>query len=158
MAVSRRPGDLWRVSNYHTLDGFGGLDYSGRWNTAGRRIVYLADSPAGALFETLVHLQVAAEDIPPSYTLLRVQVASGLTVHAIEPPRVDWKEHVEVTRQLGDAWLRQARAPLVSIPSAVVPRARNYLLNPLHPKAGAITVAEVIEGRNDPRLFRIGPL
>ena len=49
--------ELWRISNYADLSGAGdGLLAAGRWHTRGRRIVYLADHPASALLEMLVHM------------------------------------------------------------------------------------------------------
>ena len=47
---------LWRISNYLDLSGEGALGTSGRWHTEGRLVVYLADCPAGALLERIVHL------------------------------------------------------------------------------------------------------
>ncbi|MDE3106013.1 MAG: RES family NAD+ phosphorylase, partial [Acidobacteriota bacterium] len=45
------PLQLWRISNFRSLAGEGGLRYAGRWHTAGKPIVYLAASAAGALVE-----------------------------------------------------------------------------------------------------------
>ncbi|MGH7819352.1 MAG: RES family NAD+ phosphorylase, partial [Candidatus Binatia bacterium] len=44
---------LWRISNHSELKGIGGLRASGRWHTAGRPIVYLAEHPALCLLEVL---------------------------------------------------------------------------------------------------------
>ena len=146
---------LWRVSNYQTLEGLGGLNFSGRWHTAGRPIVYLADSPAGALFETLVHLEVNVEDMPPAYTLLAVEVSSAVKIATVQMSEENWKDDLDVTRALGDAWLASRKEALLSVPSVLVPRSSNYLLNPLHPEASRIVIKERIDGRYDPRLFRV---
>jgi len=50
--------ELWRISNYADLSGGGGLQAAGRWHTRGKRIVYLADHPASAVLEMLVHRPV----------------------------------------------------------------------------------------------------
>ena len=55
---------LWRISNHASLTGEGGLYASGRWHTRGQRVVYLADHPASALLEVMVHLEIDAEDLP----------------------------------------------------------------------------------------------
>jgi hypothetical protein len=49
---------LWRISNFAGLKGIGGLRALGRWHFAGRPVVYLAEHPAGALLETLVHQEI----------------------------------------------------------------------------------------------------
>jgi RES domain-containing protein len=146
---------LWRISNYRSLSGEGGLRYAARWHSAGRRIVYLADSPAGAMIEVLVHLELAAEELPRTYSLLRVEAAEEISIETIEVPEGDaWKSDLDCTRRLGDEWLREARTALARVPSAILSHTSNYLLNPLHPDAGRITVAGVSEARFDVRLLR----
>src|SRR5271169_1521804 len=97
---------LWRVSRRRDLSGAGGLHAPGRWHNRGAPIVYLAESPAGALLEACVH--TSANDVPPSYTLLALQVEEAISVETLDmsllPP--DWIDHVEVTREIGSAWLR----------------------------------------------------
>ncbi|MGB9409097.1 MAG: RES family NAD+ phosphorylase, partial [Terracidiphilus sp.] len=53
---------LWRISNYVDLSGEGGLTASARWHTKGKPVVYLADSPAGAMLERIVHMTDMYED------------------------------------------------------------------------------------------------
>jgi RES domain-containing protein len=147
----------WRVSNYIDLSGEGGRKASARWHTAGSRIVYLADSPMSALVETLVHLEVDSEDIPDSYTLLKISISDDLAVKSLDPPAgADWKKNLELTRRLGNAWLASKETPLARVPSAIAPQTWNYLLNPEHPDAKQVVVAEVIRERFDNRLFRFG--
>ena len=150
---------LWRISNFSDLSGKGGRGFSARWHTAGRAIVYLADCPAGALLERIVHMTDMIEDafLPRFYQLLKVAVPDDLAVkqlNTIAP--TDWKEHPEFTRNLGDAWLASKEKPLARVPSAIAPQTWNYLLNPEHPDAKGVVVAEVIRERFDNRLFRFG--
>ena len=153
------PKTLWRISNYLDLSGEGALGTSGRWHTEGRLVVYLADCPAGALLERVVHLMDRNEDgiLPRFYQLLKVAVPDDLEVkqlNAIAP--TDWKERPEFTRNLGDAWLASRESALARVPSVLAPHTWNYLLNPEHPDAKKIEVAEVIRERFDNRLFRFG--
>jgi RES domain-containing protein len=125
---------LWRISRHLELDGRGGISIAGRWHHAGRPVVYLAESPAGALIETCVH--TSANDIPPSFMLLKI-VGPDLSCGEIELARLkqDWPERVEITRDLGTKWLEEGSAALLRVPSALVPETTNSLLNPLHPDA-----------------------
>lgn len=144
---------LWRISNYQTLNGVGGLTYSARWHNAGRPIVYLADHPAGALLETLVHLNVDDEDVPDGFTLLEVEIADKMIVKDLAVPDGDWRADLSGTRRAGDRWLVGGKSLLARMPSAVVPRSWNYLLNPLHPDARKARIASVFAERYDLRLF-----
>ena len=146
---------LWRISDYIDLNGEGGRKAGARWHTAGSRIVYLAESPMAALVETLVHLEVESEETPDFYTLLKISVPDGLSIRSLNPPaESDWKHNLELTRRLGDAWLASLETSLARVPSVLAPQTWNYLLNPEHPDAKMIEVAEVIKERFDNRLFR----
>jgi RES domain-containing protein len=150
---------LWRISGYPDLSGEGGLGAAGRWHTEGRLIVYLADCPAGALLERIVHMTDMIEDayLPRFYQLLHINVPDELAIkplNALSP--ADWKERFEFTRNVGDDWLASRESPLARVPSAIAPQTWNYLLNPEHPNAKLVQVAEVIKERFDNRLFRFG--
>jgi len=147
--------DLWRISNHHSLKGEGGRLAPARWHSGGAPIVYLAASPPGALIEILVHLQLKESNLPPTFTLLRISVPDRLRVPALTVPTGEaWKTDETITRALGDAWLKSRRSALARVPSAILPDTFNYLLNPLHPDAARITIAEVKSATLDPRLLR----
>jgi len=60
---------------------------------------------------------------------------------------------LDVSQVLGTALLQECRFPLIRVRSAVMPAAWNYLLNPLHPDAATIVVAESIRYPFDSRLL-----
>jgi len=126
---------LWRISNHVSLDGKGGLEWPGRWHTRGRRVVYCAQTPAAALLETLVHLEIPLADLPPRYRL---------------PD--DWIDDPLVTRAVGDDWLAARTSVLLLVPSAIVPETHNVLINPDHPDATGVRLVETSEHVIDPRL------
>jgi RES domain-containing protein len=146
---------LWRISKHANLSGEGGLYASGRWHTRGQRAVYLADHPASALLEVMVHLEIDAEDLPSHYQLLGVDVPNDLPITRLDENELPakWREQIAVTRARGDAWLREAPAPLLRVPSVLVPDARNYLLNPAHADAARISIASTTRAAFDPRLM-----
>lgn len=147
--------DLWRISNYPSLEGEGGRLAGGRWNSIGLPIVYLAASPPGALLEVLVHLELNEKKLPPAYTLLRVSVPSTRRIPQLKLPAGDsWKSDLTLTRSLGDAWLKARRSALARVPSAILPDTFNYLLNPLHPDATRVKIAATTKAALDTRLLR----
>jgi RES domain-containing protein len=147
--------NLWRISNYASLDGVGGLRYSARWHTSGKPIVYLAESAAGAMLEILVHLELSDAEIPQTYTLLRVEIPESLSIEEIKVPEGDaWKADHSVTRRLGDDWLAGRRMALARVPSAILPMTSNYILNPLHPDSARVKIVETTLAEFDLRLLR----
>jgi RES domain-containing protein len=148
---------LWRISDHIDLEGNGGRFFASRWSSAGRRIVYLAESPAGAMLEILVHLPFRSGRLPRGYTLLEVQVPDKCSIKSLDPsPKVEWRNDPTVTQKAGDAWLSSAETPLARVPSAILPRTWNLLLNPEHPNAPQITIGSVVRERFDNRLFHFG--
>src|SRR5512135_1546090 len=100
---------LWRISRHPDLDGLGRPRAPGRWHERGLPVVYLAETAAGALLEVCVH--TAANDVPPTYTLLEITVPAAIKIEAITADSLpqDWSENLEATRAIGSEWLRSTR-------------------------------------------------
>jgi RES domain-containing protein len=134
---------LWRISRHRDLSGIGGLKAAGRWHHAGHPIVYLAETPASALLEVCVH--TSANDVPPEFTLLKIQGPDiEMASIGIDALPDDWRTQLEVTRDLGAAWLEKNDGVLLRVPSAIVPETMIYLFNPIHQQAKDFRVVEVI--------------
>ncbi len=145
---------MWRISHFADLSGQG-LLAPARWHSGRRRIVYLADHPAAALLEVMVHLEVDPDELPDVFQLLAVDAPDDVAVERLDRATLhdNWVQTFSVTQRLGVDWLASGRSPLLQVPSALVPAAFNWLLNPLHKDAVRITIADVIQARFDPRLF-----
>src|SRR6185437_2192878 len=133
---------LWRISNHATLDGEGGLIASARWHTQGHPVLYLAQTPAGALVEVLVHLELDPAHLPRSYKLLKAEAPDNISRREIGKSELaeNWTQDLRATRELGDEWLRSRSTALLLVPSAIVPETFNVLLNPYHPEAGHVRI------------------
>ena len=146
---------LWRISNYQSLDGTGGLYVSGRWHTRGHPVVYCTLNPATALLETLVHMEIDSEDRPERFQALRIEGPDSLSLEKIEtgalPP--DWAQEMTITQSIGDRWLSEARSLLLQVPSVLVPETWNVLLNPQHAEARLLKITTTYEHAFDARLF-----
>ena len=146
---------LWRISNHATLEGEGGLLASARWHTQGHPILYLAETPAGALVEVLVHLELDPSRLPRSYQLLKAEAPDDTSLRAIGKSELaeDWTQDLLATRTLGDEWLRSRASALLRVPSAIVPETFNVLLNPHHPEAARIHIVSHRDYPWDKRLL-----
>jgi RES domain-containing protein len=141
---------IWRISNHADLSGQGGVVAAARWNLVRTPVVYCADHPAAALLEMLVHID--PEDAPPTYRLLSIEVPEPLDIHTPELPD-DWKEDLAFTQNLGSSFIAAGSAAVMAVPSAIVPFASNYLLNPLLLEEAGIRIVGVTEHPIDPRLL-----
>ena len=125
---------LWRISNYADLRGIGGLKTPGRWHNKGIPVVYLAESPALALLETLVHFEFDFGEVPENYQLLEVEYTGRKGIRRLSLQHLvdGWQDNPEYTRVVGDEWLGSMEGVLLRVPSRIVPHSYNYLLNPRH--------------------------
>jgi RES domain-containing protein len=146
---------LWRISKRADLRGMGGKFAPGRWHTQGVPILYLAESPAGALLESLVHLEFSRRRLPETYTLLKIEAPEDASIFDIEIADSGWRQNLEWTQLQGNEWLGAGKTLLARVPSAVVPYTWNVLMNPLHQDAAAVRIAMISEERFDTRLFRL---
>lgn len=119
--------------------------------------MYLSSTPASALLEVLVHLEIEDGHLPRFYKLLEIQVPDDIGIDKLEDwaklPK-GWPKKQAVTRELGDQWLDRNSAALLHVPSALVPKTSNFLLNPLHPDATKIQVVSVSRQGLDRRLLQ----
>jgi RES domain-containing protein len=147
----------WRISNHSTLDGRGGLYASARWHTQGYAVVYLATSPAGALVEVLVHLELDPQHLPASYTMLKAEAPDDDQPRriALESLPDNWRDDLLLTRRMGDDWLLTGQSALLEVPSAILPETFNLLLNPRHPDAQHVAVLWHQPFPYDHRFFKV---
>ncbi len=118
------------------FDGEGARRFGGRWNSPGRRVLYVAETRALAALEMLVHLS-SSDILRRRYCVIPVGFPSRLALRVedkFDLPR-GWPSHSapDDTRRIGDAWCKQRMSCILSVPSAVMPSERNFLLNPAHP-------------------------
>jgi RES domain-containing protein len=153
---------LWRLgpARHPALDGEGARRASGRWNPRGVPMVYTSAHLSLAVLEKLVHVDF--DTFPADVVSYEIEVPDDLPVRALElaalPRGWDAMPAPESTQAIGRAWVEDAASPgILSVPSVVVPRERNFLLNPSHPNARRWKVVHREPFRLDGRLLRATP-
>jgi len=141
---------IWRISGHADLSGRGGVLAPGRWNPVNTPIVYCADHPASSILEMLAH--VDAEDAPDAFQLLHIDVPDNVEVHEPEL-KEGWQEDLAFTQRTGAQFIAAEAAPVMAVPSAIVPFARNHLLNPRLLDTAGIRIAGVTRHPVDRRLI-----
>ncbi len=146
---------LWRISNYADLKGIGGVKTAGRWHNRGIPVVYLAESPALAMLEILVHFEMDLAEVPSSYQLLEIEFSGRKGISRLDVERLpdNWLQDVDCTRNVGDEWLGSLSGVLLKVPSIVVPNSANYIFNPRHELASMAAIVNITRHPFDVRLF-----
>ena len=154
--ASRRsaPRRAFRVSDmrHPVFDGRGAMRYGARWNSRGRRIIYAAETYAGALLEILVH---ASGTIPQAHGHVEIEIPAGLSIQEVTPDDVpDWDSpSFEAARSFGNRWYDERRTPVLVVPSLVTLVERNVLINQDHPDFPRIRASQPLPVRWDARLW-----
>jgi hypothetical protein len=84
------------------------------------------------------------------FVMMKINVHDDVGIDSIDVELGD----ETTTRPLGDAWLATAASCICRVKSALAPDAFNYLINPLHPDIGKVTIEAVAPLTFDARLFR----
>lgn len=103
--------------------------------------MYLSTSLELAALEYLVHLDISM--VPDDLVSVEVEMPDTVSQERVEladlPP--DWNtapDHPHCI-DIGDEWVRQERSCLLFVPSAIIPRSWNVLMNPKHGEARGVT-------------------
>lgn len=136
------------------LSGEGAWRAGGRWNSRGRRVVYMSCSVSLATMELLA--QANNKRILPYYLKLSVNIPDDVI---LELGATDWPPgwddfniHPSRAQQIGDNWVELAQSAALLVPSVVVPGEWNVLLNPAHPGFSRIAPGPVTNYSVDPRI------
>jgi len=140
---------LWRISEFPTLDGEGGKLFAGRWHSKGNAVCYTSDHPASCLCEMLVHVDM--NSLPDSFQLLRIE-SEFEVFEKMETLESRMIPSIEITREIGDHWLKENKSAILRVPSAILPEAFNYLINPMHSDFIKIKIDKILRVPLDPRL------
>jgi RES domain-containing protein len=150
---------VWRVTRKahaeQPLSGEGARRYGGRWNHIGVAVVYTSQSLSLAVLEYLVNLPIT--DLPSDLVSIQIEITNALPRAEITIKELpdNWRTYpsVEELKDIGTDWARQAAAPILVVPSVVIPSEFNYLVNPAHPLSDGIRTVSVDAFALDTRLY-----
>jgi len=132
----------------------GAIAEGGRWNLPGTALLYCSEHLSLAALEVLVHLAPNYRRI--RFVALEIEVPDDapMTTWDAEPLPVGWKTLVANAecQHRGTLWAASAHALVLSVPSVIVERERNLLLNGVHRAFERIRVHSAEPFVFDPRL------
>ena len=135
-------------------DSTGAMLHGGRWNSAGRRVIYAASTYAGALLEILVHTNLPQP--PRTHMAVTITFPEDVDVEEIAAGDIKgWdEESMIVPRKFGDKWIDEGRTAVLKVPQIVTAgRESNFVINAVHPLFSRISASAPEPIHWDPRLF-----
>ena len=149
----------WRlIKSRHAataFDGEGARLHGGRWNSPGTRVAYASDSIALAALEVLAQLQSTA--VLQAYSVVSLSFPDkSVELLAASSLPARWRRFPSPpeNQAIGDRWVAEGRSLILRVPSAIIPSATNFLINPSHPEFGKVVIGRPERFAFDPRLLK----
>ena len=139
------------------LSGEGARLYGGRWNKKGMRMLYTSQSASLALLEILAHFPNGKVLMPLS--LITISIHSDLIFEPeISVLPSNWQAFPcpSECQEFGSGFLKEGKYAIARLPSVLMPKDFNYLINPEHKGISAMEILQVETFFPDNRLFPQG--
>jgi RES domain-containing protein len=139
--ASQRSGRLptssraYRIADrrHNIFDGQGAAIFGAPWNSPGRRVIYAAETFAGAMLEVLVSANIGR--MPKHHGWIEILIGSDVSVEEADVRKVRrWDAPDQrASRIFGDRWYDEQRSTVLIVPSTVTRVERNVVINQEHP-------------------------
>ena len=127
---------------------------SGRWNGAGRKVIYTAESIPLAFLENMIRRKGVGFN--HDFKTMIIEMPDTLTITEIKASDLaeGWRSFDDYTycQKIGNAWYDQGETPVVKVPSAVLPDNSNYVINAMHPDFKRVVLLETTDLVPDARI------
>ena len=127
------------------MSGTGSVQYPGRWNREGFKMLYTSENSSLSILEVAVHYRTISKI--EEYTLIIIDIPKKhfsiikLDINQL-PDRWDEYPLNSDTQAVGTEWIQNSESLLLSVPSAINLHEHNILINPLHPDLQKITIVK----------------
>ena len=150
------PLRVYRIADrrHNVFDGTGAAMHGAGWNSPGRRVIYAAETYAGAMLEALAQANLGR--LPKTQVWIEILIGKSVRVEEIDRPDVPgWQaSNQHASRGYGDRWYDERRSAVLLVPSLVARQERNIAINPEHPDFSRIRATAPKPVIWDRRLFR----
>lgn len=134
------------------LRGTGAFLAGGRWNNMGIYLLYTSSSRSLAIVESLAHL-TEVNNIE-EYAMLVLYVPDDITRTSYTGKKLvkGWQNNFTYSQTVGDTWAKENRSLILEVPSVIVPKEYNFLVNPLNKEYEKLKLIEIETFSFDSRL------
>jgi RES domain-containing protein len=128
--------ELFRISKKAIADNLRSSGRQNRWNHDGQYVIYTGSSRSLSTLEMVVHRNSIS--ILDNYLMMLISVPDNESlVKEVIPAKlpVQWRSMAAygALQHLGSAWYESQDSLLLKVPSAVIPKEYNYIINTRHP-------------------------
>jgi RES domain-containing protein len=148
---------VYRLAAKEYIDdrtGTGAKLFGGRWNPIGKACIYTSEHISLALLEKFVHAN--HQENMKRIALLRIALPEdpNLIFHTDQNLlKASWVSDIIYSQWIGEQVLSDPSVVAFSVPSAIVPGERNYILNPFSKDFAKVEFQQVTDFETDFRLL-----
>jgi RES domain-containing protein len=127
---------------------------AGRWNGAGRKVLYAAESIPLAFMENMIRRKGLGFN--DDYGIMIIEVPDTLTIMEVDVKTLapGWRDFVNysICQAIGNDWYDRSLTPVLKVPSAVLTTNFNYVINTLHPDFNQVKLVDTSDLIPDDRI------
>ncbi len=105
-----------------------------RWNAKGQFVIYTAGSRSLACLENLVHR--SGEWLGKMYKVMLIKFPDKIKIDTIDETSLknNWQQfnNFSYCQSMANKWLTESTAVILRVPSVIIKKEYNYLINPQH--------------------------
>ncbi|HEX6463827.1 MAG TPA: RES domain-containing protein, partial [Vicinamibacterales bacterium] len=149
---------VWRIASaaHAAFDGEGARRYGSRWTPRGLHAVFTSATLSLAALERFVNTDSDLES--DNLVAIAVDIDANVAIETVDSATLpsDWRTYPAppALAGIGERWFRASTSAVLSVPSAVIPSERNFILNPGHAHFGRLTIHPPEPFRFDPRMWK----
>ena len=145
---------LYRITHKKVSSSLFAPGIEGRWNSAGRKVIYASESVSLAFLESMIRRKGAGFNDDFRTLIIEVPDSTKTTNMDVSDLPIDWRSFQDYSRcqLIGDSWYQENKTLLLKVPSAVLPDEHNYVINTQHREFDQVKLLKTIELVPDERI------
>lgn len=134
--------NVFRITTAQWCKSLTASGYPARWSAKGRFVIYTAGSRALACLENMVHRSGEGNNF--LYKVMIIEIPETVVIKELDEAQLkkDWHtiDNYAYCQSIGTNWLNESDYAVLKVPSVVIKKEHNYLINPNHPDFKKITL------------------
>ncbi|CAN5802687.1 RES family NAD+ phosphorylase [soil metagenome] len=126
---------VFRITTEKWSKALSASGYAARWSSRGHFAIYTAESRSLACLENLVHR--SGEGNNALYKVMVIDIPNAIASETINVDTLKKNWHVfdnySYCQNIGNKWLDEMKTAILKVPSVIIQKEHNYLINPNHP-------------------------
>ncbi len=129
--------EVYRITHRKWSGKLTASGFPARWNSAGIIMIYTACSRSLACLERVVHR--GSSDFVIPFIIMEITIPDEIEILEISVSDLPegWNKNGDPgyrkCQPFGDQWIAGSGSAVLKVPSAILPKEENFLINPNHP-------------------------